>query len=189
MELTKELIEKIYELLDGVSPVDFDCGKLCGEICCVYDGEDYANDDLIIYLLPGEEKIVKSSDNFELIYIEDAGEVKYPFSWKSGVYGLKCLNPPRCQREIRPIQCRTFPLIPHINKDDELLLIFDESEFPYECSLIHDNIELNYDFIQKTYWAWEILTRNKLVYDLISMDSRKRDNRRTDYEIIFPGVF
>lgn len=28
----KEYIKKIYERLDKVSPVDFDCGKLCGEI-------------------------------------------------------------------------------------------------------------------------------------------------------------
>ena len=41
MEITKEIIEKIHEKLNEVSPVDYDCGKLCNEICCVYEDEDY----------------------------------------------------------------------------------------------------------------------------------------------------
>ena len=32
------------------------------------------------------------------------------------IYLVKCTNPPKCDRKIRPIQCRTFPLIPHIDK-------------------------------------------------------------------------
>ena len=40
----KKSIEKIYQRLDNVTPVDFDCGKLCGEVCCVYDAEDYRNE-------------------------------------------------------------------------------------------------------------------------------------------------
>ena len=33
----KKTIEEIYKKLDTVTPVDFDCGSLCGEACCVYD--------------------------------------------------------------------------------------------------------------------------------------------------------
>ncbi|KZX12286.1 hypothetical protein MBORA_12630 [Methanobrevibacter oralis] len=29
----KEYIKNIYKRLDSVSPVDFDCGQLCGEVC------------------------------------------------------------------------------------------------------------------------------------------------------------
>ena len=181
--MEKELIRKIYDELNQVNPVDFDCGKLCNEICCVYDDEDYQNDDLAIYLLPGEEQIIKEDENFEIIHY-DAKELKYPFSWKKGVYLLKCKNPPKCNRSYRPIQCRTFPLIPHITKDNEFHLIFDESEYPYECPLIHDNIELNKDFIETTYKSWKMLIEDPLIYDLISMDSRKKDNKKTRYEII-----
>ena len=56
MEITaeemKKSIERIYKRLDEVSPVDFDCGKLCSEVCCVYDAEDYRNEELALYLLP-----------------------------------------------------------------------------------------------------------------------------------------
>ena len=65
MEISKEQIEKIHKVLNRVSPVDYDCGKLCGEICCLYDDEDYSNDDLLIYLLPGEELLYENSESFE----------------------------------------------------------------------------------------------------------------------------
>lgn len=187
MEITanemKKTIEKIYKMLDEVTPVDFDCGKLCGEVCCVYDADDYHNEDLALYLLPGEELMYEDSDSFELYYI-DSSEINYPHSWKDDIYLVKCKNPPKCDRSIRPIQCRTFPLIPHISKDNRFHLIFDESEFPYKCPIIHDNIKLNDDFIKVTYKVWAILIRDPLVYDLVDMDSRKRDNRKTDYEIV-----
>ena len=63
---TKRFIENIYRRLDKVSPVDFDCGKLCGEICCVYDSEEYPNEDLALFLLPGEELMYEERDEFEL---------------------------------------------------------------------------------------------------------------------------
>lgn len=181
--MEKDVIREIYAELNQVNPVDFDCGKLCDEICCVYDDEDYHNEDLAIFLLPGEELIIEEDENFELIHV-DAKELKYPFSWKNGVYLLKCKHPPKCNRNYRPIQCRTFPLIPHITKDNEFHLVFDESEYPYECPLIHEKIKLNRDFVKKTYECWKILIKDPLIYDLISMDSRKKENKKTSYEII-----
>ena len=85
MEITKEIMEKIYEKLNNVSPVNYDCGKRCNEICCIYDSEDYRNDELIIYLLPGEELMYDSSKSFELMHY-DIEEINYPYSWKDGVY-------------------------------------------------------------------------------------------------------
>ena len=117
----RQSIEEIYERLDRVTPVDFDCGKLCGEICCVFDSDEYPNEDLALFLMPGEELMYEGSDEFELYYI-DAKELDFPHSWKGDVCLVKCKNPPRCDRSIRPIQCRTFPLVPHISKDGEFLM-------------------------------------------------------------------
>ena len=187
MEITasemKKSIKRIYERLDEVSPVDFDCGKLCGEVCCVYDAEDYRNEELALYLLPGEELMYEDSPEFELYFI-DSSEIKYPHSWKGQIYLVKCKNPPKCDRSIRPIQCRTFPVIPHIDKNNHFYLIFDESQYPYECPLIKENIDLNEDFIYETYKVWRLLLKNKLIYDLVDMDSRKRENSKKKYKII-----
>ena len=69
MELTawemKKSIEKIEKRLDEVSPVDFDCGKLCGEVCCVYDADESHTEELVLYLLPGEELMYEGSPDFE----------------------------------------------------------------------------------------------------------------------------
>ena len=97
MEISKEQIKKIHKVLNRVSPVDYDCGKLCGEVCCVYDAEDYRNEELALYLLPGEELMYEDSEDFELYYI-DSSEIKYPHSWKGQIYLVKCTNPPKCDR-------------------------------------------------------------------------------------------
>lgn len=173
----KESIEKIYEILDEVSPLDYDCGKLCGEICCVYDEEELA-----LYLMPGEELMYENTDSFDLYYIP-SNEIDYPHTWTDDVFMVECTNPPHCDRSIRPIQCRTFPLIPHIS-NSKLHLILDENEFPYTCPIIEDNIKLNDDFIKVTYRVWKKLITNPMVYDLVEFDSRRRDNKRKEYRII-----
>ncbi len=187
MEITaqemKRTIQKIYQRLDEVTPVNFDCGKLCGEVCCVYDADETHTEELVLYLLPGEELMYEDSPDFELYYM-DSSEIRYPHSWKDNIYLVKCKNPPRCDRSIRPIQCRTFPLVPHISKNGEFHLVLDETEFPYECPIIRDHIKLNENFINVTYEIWKMLISNPLVYDLVDMDSKDRDRRTTKYKIM-----
>jgi Fe-S-cluster containining protein len=187
MEITaqemKKSIQKIYDRLDKVTPVEFDCGKLCGEICCVAGSDEHGYDELALYLLPGEELMYEDSDEFELYYM-DSSEIKYPHSWKDQIYLVKCINPPKCDRSIRPIQCRTFPLVPHLTKNGEFHLVLDETEFPYTCPIVRDHIKLNRDFVQVTYEVWMMLISNPLVYDLVDMDSRMRDSRKADYDIV-----
>lgn len=187
MEITaqemKRTIQKIYQRLDEVTPVNFDCGKLCGEVCCVYDADETHTEELVLYLLPGEELMYEDSPDFELYYM-DSSEIRYPHSWKDNIYLVKCKNPPRCDRSIRPIQCRTFPLVPHISKNGEFHLVLDETEFPYECPIIRDHIKLNENFINVTYEIWKMLISNPLVYDLVDMDSKDRDRRTSKYKIM-----
>ena len=73
------------------------------------------------------------------------------------------------------MQCRTYPLAPHINKKGELELIYSDAETPYTCPLIYEKKELSDDFLKNTYEAWEILTRYAAIRDLVVMDSNKRN--------------
>ena len=154
----KKTIEEIYKKLDTVTPVDFDCGSLCGEACCVYDLKN-PEEELALYLLPGEELMYEESDSFDLYYFD-------------------------CDRSIRPIQCRTFPLVPHIDENGEFHLILDETEFPYECPIASQHMKFNDDFLTVTFDVWKKLISNPLVYDFVEMDSRLRDERTRDYEIV-----
>lgn len=79
---------------------------------------------------------------------------------------------------MRPFQCRTFPLTPHITEDGILTLIYNDEDLPYSCPLIDEEIPLNDDFVRATYTVWSHLIRDPLIFDLVEMDSRRRRKRR-----------
>ena len=81
--LSKETFEKIYRDLDRVTPLDTDCGLLCGCACCTgayADGEEMG-----IFLLPGEEQLFSPGDDWLDWSEEDAGDLGFPDSWPEKV--------------------------------------------------------------------------------------------------------
>lgn len=172
--IKKRTWKAIYRLLDRVSPVDYDCGELCGAACCTCAEED-CQDELGIYLYPGEEKIHSKNDKWLTWTVENAEDFEFPDSWSGKVYFVKCSTPPVCPRNLRPFQCRTYPLTPHLDEDGILTLIYNDEELPYSCPLIEDAVPLNDDFVKATYMVWSHLLRDPLIYDLVEMDSRARD--------------
>ena len=115
--IRKSTFMAMYRLLDRVSPVDFDCGKLCGCACCVPERSEYT-DDLGIYLLPGEEKIFTGNEDWITWNYDYAEDYEFPDSWSGKVWFLSCNTPPVCDRKKRPLQCRTYPVAPHILQFD-----------------------------------------------------------------------
>ena len=162
----------IYRLLDRVSPIDGDCGLLCNAACCT-SGSSL---DMGIYLLPGEEKIHSKNDDWLTWTVDDAEDYEFPESWKGKVYFVKCKTPPKCPREKRPIQCRTFPLTPHITEDGELYLFYSDVDTPYRCPLIDEEVELQERFVQATYTVWKHLIEDPYIYDLVRQDSKQRED-------------
>jgi hypothetical protein len=74
--------------------------------------------------------------------------------------------------------------VPHISKNGEFHLVLDASEFPYECPIIERHIRFRDDFLTETFEVWKTLIKNPLVYDFVDMDSRRRENRKIDFEIV-----
>lgn len=173
-KIRKRTWRAIYRLLDRVSPVDYDCGKLCGAACCTYSG-DIADEDMGIYLYPGEEKIHDKNSDWLDWTVEQAEDFEFPDSWHGNIYFVRCKTPPHCPRNMRPFQCRTYPLTPHIDEYGMLTLIKNPEPLPYTCPLIADDMELNESFVKATYTVWAHLLRDPLIYDLVEMDSRLRD--------------
>ena len=137
--IRKSTYKAIYRLLDRVSPVPFDCGELCGCACCLPEG-----DDLGIYLLPGEEKIFTGCEKWLTWNYDDAEDYEFPDSWHGKVPFICCNTPPVCDRSMRPIQCRTYPVAPHLLSGDDvseekLILILSDIDAPYICPLIEEN--------------------------------------------------
>jgi len=88
---------------------------------------------------------------------------------------VHCKTPPHCPRKKRPIQCRTFPLTPYLNKKGELSLVYNDMDLPYRCPLIEEELPLNDDFVQATETVWRHLVRDKRIYDMVKEDSDARD--------------
>ena len=176
--ITKNEYEDIYRSLDEVSPIDYDCGTLCGAACCLWIPEDCDNpeDAMGMYLLPGEDKIFSRKEPWLEWGSCNAKDYEFPDSWKGKVYFLTCRAKCHCDRKLRPIQCRSFPLQPHFNENGELVMIYDTNDLPYSCPLIaeREKYPLNKDFVQATYAAWTKLIKDPLIHDLVQMDSEYR---------------
>ena len=175
--IKKRTWKAIYRLLDRVSPIERDCGLLCGAVCCTC-GE--SGDELGIYLYPGEHKIHNKKDDWLEWTVEAAEDYDFPDSWTGPVYFVKCKTPPVCPRKKRPFQCRTYPLAPYISEVGILEMVYNDEQLPYSCPLIDREIPLNDDFVKATYTVWSHLIRDPLIYDLVEMDSRARDEEDTD---------
>lgn len=179
--IKKRTFKAIYRLLDKVSPVSGDCGKLCGAACCTCQEPDMG-----IYLLPGEEKVFSRKENWLSWNFNMAEDYEFPESWHGKVYFLQCTSAPFCDRKNRPLQCRTFPLAPHLDENGNLCMIYHSGDLPYRCPLIGEKMPLNKSFLKATYTAWLHLLREPLIYDLIEMDSRYRIEDKEPIRILYP---
>lgn len=103
--------QKLYEMFDTVTPLSKDCGMLCGGACCK-DGESERKGML---LFPFEEKVLKHKG-----YETEQSEWKYG---DKNAYILYCSG--TCNRKLRPLACRIFPLTPIINDDGTTKLIMN----------------------------------------------------------------
>ena len=178
--IRKRTYQAIYRLLDRVSPLDGDCGELCGAACCTVDRDrpldgEAADFDMGIYLLPGEDKVHDKRDPWLTWCEESAEDYDFPESWKGKVYFVKCGGPGVCKRGLRPMQCRTFPLAPHIDEEGELSLVYNDMNLPYRCPLIDEEMPLTEGFVQATFTVWRRLIEDPLIYDLVAADSRARE--------------
>ena len=200
--LSKEEYREIYALLDRVTPLKSDCGALCGAACCDMAAAESTGEEMGIYLLPGEEALHidaahsgtgglisareddadaggpqgDAADPWLTLTAEPASEYGFPASWDGDVYFAKCGGAAKCRRALRPIQCRTFPLVPHLTEDGELILLYNDFDFPYRCPLIEEEMPLEEDFYNAVEEAWRRLIRDPLICDMVRADSEERES-------------
>ncbi|MHB1126105.1 MAG: DNA-methyltransferase [Bacillota bacterium] len=176
----KSIYETIYRMLDMVTPLITDCGVLCRKACCRSEEAQ----ELGIYLLPGEHTMFSGQEDW-LVWEEHETEAyEFPPSWTGAAYFVRCTK--SCPRQQRPLQCRTYPLAPHILPNGVLALIKETLPLPYHCPILENSMEIRQDFIENLFQAWTILNQYPLIHDLIWMDSRERE-KASGIEIIAPG--
>lgn len=170
MALDKKQWLEIYRQLARVTPLPVDCGKLCGAKCCT-EWESGAG----VYLLPGEEEIFAEQGWCK---IEEVPPDMSPLLHIK-TYILRCSG--SCPRNLRPFQCRTFPLAPYMDKSGHLKMIFDENGWLI-CPLIKlgDMDQLDPKFIAKMKQVWTKLAEDMLIKDYIVNNSRKIDSQKNE---------
>ncbi len=89
------------ELLNEITPLKRDCGRVCGARCCAsLDGEETG-----MLLFPGEEAVYRDRDGW---------------TTQKTPRGTLLICPGTCDRDERPLACRLFPLLPLPGKDGVL---------------------------------------------------------------------
>ena len=86
------------EMLSQVTPLRFDCGRVCGGACCRSDEDGQGG----MLLFPGEEALYR--------------DLPTGFALKSNDQvipgGRLLICEGTCDRSARPLSCRLFPLLP-----------------------------------------------------------------------------
>ena len=125
----KSIYDKVYRLLDGVTPLKADCGQLCGKNCCKGDSRTG------MLLFPGEETTLN--------VIEENGR-------RLAVCGGKC------ERHDRPLSCMMFPFFP---VEDNGIKIVPDYRGINVCPMIahSDEIRFSRQFMRRLRAAGKIL--------------------------------
>ena len=161
--------QRLYRLTNLVTPLEDDCGLLCGSVCCRPDRQN----SLGVYLFPGEESLFPDNQDWFTREVHDPVDYDFPENWLSPVHFIKCSR--TCPRERRPLACRFFPLAPHLLSDGSLILTHETAPLPYICPLAAQNINLRLDFIETMALAWKTLLKDPRIRSLVEEDSRERE--------------
>ncbi|OPX94185.1 MAG: hypothetical protein A4E53_00100 [Pelotomaculum sp. PtaB.Bin104] len=166
--------ERIYKLLDDITPLAVDCGRLCGAACCT-EWEQGAG----VYLLPGEEGMFSGLEEWLAREERSIGEYGFRPGSKSRSYIIRCNG--TCPRERRPFACRTFPVTPYLSPEGKFELRLDEAAVLL-CPLVKagDIKILEKRFLMRTRLAWEELLREPQIRKIIEWKSRQIDIMERD---------
>ncbi len=116
MKLTinkKHFYSKIYKMLEAVTPLTVDCGQLCGGACCKVTDEITG-----MYLFPGENVMYNPMPSWGEIH-----EIDFTYGGEKTVDFFTCIG--TCDRTLRPLSCRIFPLVPYAKRGEELQILMD----------------------------------------------------------------
>ncbi len=102
--MSKKIIQSAYEMIEELTPLKSDCGRLCESACCVSEG--------YMILFPGESPLLGEGFDVSIKTLPGYGAVAV----------ASCDG--TCIRDKRPLSCRFFPLAPKI-VDGEVLVRMD----------------------------------------------------------------
>lgn len=143
----------VYQTINGYTPLEYDCGSLCGKACCQGEGRG-------MYLFPNEENALDLS-KYETEYTE------------SGIL-VKCDG--HCDRENRPLACRIFPFIPSLGNDGIMTVKPDAGAFKIcPCLQNIDLVRFDKGFLRAVRRAGRLLTADSDCREFLRTMSSEND--------------
>lgn len=109
----RALYQRTYALLEDVTPIKADCGRLCEKACCRVEEEITG-----MYLFPEENVMFRDLPSYAKLYDTD-------FEYDYGKYADLFTCDGNCERSRRPLACRIFPLLPYCKEGEEPEVIMD----------------------------------------------------------------
>lgn len=181
MPLSKETYRSLYEKLDTVFPVPFDCGTLCGKACCGVTeyNRPVPEDSMGIYLFPGEEELQREDPDW--LYWEEEEDTILGDIWF-----VRCRAPLHCHRLHRPLQCRMFPLLPHLMPGNRLVLIWNDMDLPYACPILEQEAPISEEWMKAVYEVWETLLTEPSVLRMVQWESKERVEDLGPPTVLYP---
>lgn len=114
LTLDKKLFyTKLYKMLENVTPLTVDCGQLCDGACCAITDEITG-----MYLFPGEIEMYNPMPRWGELH-----DIDFTYDGGKSVELFTCTG--TCDRKLRPLSCRIFPLVPYAKRGGELQIIMD----------------------------------------------------------------
>ena len=86
------------KLLEEITPLQTDCGLVCGGACC----QTHPGEETGMLLFPGEAEMYRGEEGFTLV---------------DSPHGTILVCEGRCDRANRPLACRMFPLVMLLRPD------------------------------------------------------------------------
>jgi len=156
-----KLIEEARQILSDVTPLAFDCGTLCGQKCC----RDFAPGEGV-YLIPGELALFDGTEDWTRWTFHATDDYDFAPTWQHHrqIPFLSCSH--LCQREKRPFECRTYPLLPYLDDHGAIEMRYS----PWAegiCPLTERYAlgELQPGFVAAAQQAWTVLMQDPEMLD------------------------
>lgn len=155
-----DMYNTVYGILNDLTPLHIDCGKLCNHICCKGDGETG------MLLFPNEEDRFIGEAWAKLL------DTEYILSDGTQLKLLICDG--ACPRDKRPLSCRIFPLFGCLDMDDALYVDIDPRAVNL-CPLAKIGLQLEVGIsraFEDAVWdVFELLVQDKQCCELIDIMS------------------
>ena len=166
-----QALEEARALLQNLTPLKINCGRLCGGACCQPSPDDDGENGMLLF--PCEERFYQEPIEGMPFHLVDDDTL---FEG-----GKRFVCEGSCVREHRPLACRIFPLRMRVEEEKE---IHAEAEIDPRAWCVCPLLEqgglraMSQDFVKAVEAAGNALCKNESMLEALRNEQRLLDEMR-----------